>query len=338
MARLLEEFGSPAAAFRAKEREWPERAGIPARLYRLAHSRETEQEARRVRNECRQLGISLIALGEPEYPEMLASIHDPPPILYLRGRLPAPARLAHCVAIVGTRKPSSDGLSFAYRIAAELAEAGLVIVSGLAVGIDSRVHRAVVGSDGVGIGVLAGGLDAVHPANNRQLASDLCRRGCLLSEQPPGTSLRRSHFVARNRLISGLSRAVMVVEAGERSGALITADFALEQGRSVLAMPGRPGDARVAGSLRLLRDGAAVAVTAGDVAFDLGLSLPAKSRRGLPELGFASELFAAGSVSFDAIVAASGLSPPVLLAKLGRLELDGRIARGSDGRYYLASS
>jgi DNA processing protein len=235
---------------------------------------------------------------------------------------------------VGTRKASDHGRAFAYRVAAELSEMGAVVVSGLATGIDAEAHKGVVDRQGVGIAVLAGGLDRVHPWANRGLARDLCERGCLLSEHPPGTSPRRGYFAGRNRLISGLSRALAVVEAGVGSGALLTAEFALEQGRPVFVMPGRPGDLRVAGSLPLLRDGANLLLSALDIAAELGLEAEGLDRAPLREVGDDGTLFAGKGASLDAMVAASGLSAPLLLARLSQLELAGRIRRGDDGLYY----
>ncbi|MEX2540381.1 MAG: DNA-processing protein DprA, partial [Trueperaceae bacterium] len=232
-------------------------------------------------------------------------------------------------------KPSSHGLAFAHRLSSDLARSGAVVVSGLATGIDTEVHKAVVANAGVGIAILPGGLRDVHPPVNRKLAERLCQNGCLLSEHPPGTSLRRGHFVGRNRLISGLSKAVAVVEAGSGSGALLTADFALEQGRSVFAMPGRPGDALVAGNLRLLQEGANILLSADDIADELGLIVASGASGEIPGIAGGRNLFASGSASFDAILAASGLTTPELLARLARLELGGRIRRGADGLYYL---
>jgi DNA processing protein len=334
IAKLLGAFGSPQAALAAPAKAWEEE-GVQPGLRRLARSRACLQLADRVRHQCDRLGLSLVALTSPAYPSSLLAIHDPPSILYVRGSLPAQTALSRAAAIVGTRKPSSQGLAFTHRIAGELAQVGAVIVSGLALGIDAEAHRATVRVGGIGIAVLPGGLDSVHPPVNSALAEQLCERGCLVSEQPPGSNLRRGHFVGRNRIISGLSRAVLVVEAGQRSGALLTAEFAAESGRTVFAMPGRPGDFRVVGSLALLRDGAMLALSSDDIALELGLGRATSARSGLSELGAAAHLLSQGSASFDSILHASGLSPPALLAALGRLELAGRVRRGPDGHYYL---
>jgi DNA processing protein len=331
VARLLARFGTATAALAASEREWQAEAGVSAALRRTVR---TVRPIDQLREECARQGIAIVALDCAEYPAALAAIFDPPPVLFVRGKLPPADAFDRGVAVVGTRKPSGQGLAFAYRLAADLARAGALTVSGLAMGIDAEAHRAVVRAGGIGVAVLPGGLDRVHPPANRQLADELCERGCLISEHPPGSAIRRGNFVGRNRLISGTARAVAVVEAGERSGALLTADFACEQGRAVYAMPGRPGDERVAGNLRLLQDGAGLLLSAADIANELRLPAAESMRAGLPELGRAARLLSGGA-SFDAILAASELEPPELLARLGRLELEGRVGRALDGRYYL---
>lgn len=334
LARLLQAFGSAECALAAGPDEWRELAQVSPELW--AGTRDTRL-MEQVLRQCDRFGIGIVTLGDSEYPSALSMIYDPPAVLYVKGSLPDAATLAGTVAIVGTRKPSSAGLSFTYRLAADLCRAGAVVVSGLALGIDSEAHRAAVAGDGVGMAVLPGGLDSIYPPVNRGLAAAIVQNGCLLSEHPPGSSLHRRQFVGRNRLISGIAKAVAVVEAGVRSGALTTADFALEQGRSVHVMPGRPGDARVAGSLQLLADGAHLLLTASDIAAELDLLQPSSLPRSLPELGSvdAGRLFQSGSASFDAILAASGMGPPQLLTALGRLELAGRLRRGDDGLYYL---
>jgi DNA processing protein len=330
-ARLLSRFGTAAAALAASEGEWRAEAGVPVALRRAVG---TARPIDQLREECARQEISIVPLNSAQYPEALSAIYDPPPVLYIRGRSPPADAFERSVAVVGTRKPSSQGLAFANRLAGDLSRAGAVIVSGLAMGIDAEAHRAVVRSGGTGIAVLPGGLDRVHPPANRQLAAELCKRGCLISEHPPGSAIRRGNFVGRNRLISGLARAVAVVEAGERSGALLTADFACEQGRAVLAMPGRPGDERVAGNLRLLQEGAGLLLSADDVVAELRLPAGEPSRIGLPELGPAAGILAGGA-SFDAILAVSRLEPTEPGQERGRLELEGRVQRAVDGRYYL---
>lgn len=261
--RLVADHGSAEAALRALP-EIARAAG--AENYRIC-------EADRVRDELRRgaaAGARLILHGTPAYPAALAGISNAPPLLWAQGRLD----LAHrpVVALVGARNASSLGHRMVRALAHELGEAGFVIVSGLARGIDSSAHQASL--PGGAIAVMAGGVDVVYPAENTALAGELARDGLCLSEQPMGTPPQARHFPARNRIISGLARAVIVVEAAARSGSLITARDALDQGRDVLAVPGHPFDARAAGCNMLIRDGAALVRSAADVIEAIG---PAQS-------------------------------------------------------------
>lgn len=337
VGRLLEKFDTPRAAMDASARKWREEAGVSAALHRAAGSEAVKVAAQEVRSRCHEAGIEIVPLGSSRYPPELATIYDPPLVLYALGKLPEPNEFRMAVAIVGTRKASSQGLSFAYRLGSELARAGAPIVSGLAIGIDAEAHRGALAAGGRCVAVLPGGLDAIHPPGNSELGQRLLERGCLLSEWPPGTPLQKGLFVGRNRIISGLVPIVVIVEAGSRSGALRTAEFALEQGRTIFAMPGRPGDPRMKGSLALLRDGASVVVEPEDVALALGLGRagPHPQLRRPAELGTAGELLASGNATFDDLLEACGLSPSQLLALLGRLELSGQVRRNGDGSYRL---
>ncbi len=207
------------------------------------------------------LGARLIVYGEPDFPLRLAAIDPPPPVISVLGALHLAERKA--VAIVGSRNASAAGAKLAATIARDLGQAGFTIVSGLARGIDAAAHQASL--DTGTIGVLAGGLDIVYPEENRALQTRIAERGALVSEMPPGTRPQARHFPRRNRLISGLSLAVVVVEAAMRSGSLITARFALEQGRDVFAVPGSPLDPRARGSNSLIKDGAALVESADDI-------------------------------------------------------------------------
>jgi DNA processing protein len=206
------------------------------------------------------------------YPALLARIADPPPRLWLRGN--PRALVAPCVALIGSRAASSYGLQVAERLAADLARAGVTVVSGLARGVDSAAHRGAL-TTGRTVAVLGSGVDVIYPPEHAELAERILRReGALLSELPPGTPPRRGHFPRRNRLISGLSLAVVVIEASTRSGSLQTARFALEQGREVLAVPGTILGDRFRGSHALLRDGAKLVESASDILEELRLPDP----------------------------------------------------------------
>jgi DNA processing protein len=250
---LINRFGGAAAALAAL----PDLARARGRTIRIPHpeaiAREIEAAAR--------LGVRFVLSGEAEYPAALIEIDAPPPVLALRGR---PDLLERpCVAIVGARNASAPGRRMAARLARGLSEAGYTIVSGLARGIDAEAHRESLA--GGTAAVLAGGLDRPYPPENAALYDEILARGLALSEMPLGLSPRGRDFPRRNRLVSGLSRAVIVVEAARRSGSLITARFAAEQGREVFAVPGSPLDPRCEGSNDLLRAGASIATAVEDV-------------------------------------------------------------------------
>src|SRR5438067_1894559 len=218
-------------------------------------------DAEREIKAARAFGVRLVATGEDDYPERLAMIDDAPPLLAVRGQ---PAVLGKpMIAIVGARNASAAGLKFAERLARDLGEAGFAIASGLARGIDAAAHRASTKTGTVA--ALAGGQDCIYPPENAPLADVIAAEGALITEMPMGWSPRARDFPRRNRLISGLAIAVVVIEAAQRSGSLITAKLALEQGREVFAVPGSPLDPRCAGTNGLLKQGAAIVTEADDV-------------------------------------------------------------------------
>ena len=210
----------------------------------------------------RRAGARLIRWDSPDYPPALRDIDGAPPILWLRGD--AKWLVAAPVAVIGARNASSLGLRMARGMAMGLGQAGHCVVAGLARGIDTAAHNAAL--DTGTVAVMAGGIDVIYPAENAVLAAQIAEQGALVSEQPPGTEPQARHFPLRNRIVSGLSRAVVVIEAAHRSGSLITAKAALDQGREVMAVPGHPMDARAAGCNGLIRDGATLVRSAADVA------------------------------------------------------------------------
>lgn len=208
--------------------------------------------------------IGVLSGADDAYPSLLESIYDPPPVLFYRGSL-SPLE-STCVAVVGTRSASPGGRQTASRLAAGLAGFGVTVVSGLAAGIDGAAHRgALERGENTTVAVLGNGLETVYPHRHRELQSRIAREGLLLTEYPPDAGPKREHFPARNRIISGLSRAVIVVQAGARSGAIITADLALEQGREVYAVPGAVDDERHTGCHRLIKEGAGLVESPEDV-------------------------------------------------------------------------
>ncbi len=266
------------------------------------------------------------------YPPLLAAIHDPPAALWLRGGADAELLARPAVAVVGARACSAYGRAVARSLARDLAAAGVVVVSGMARGVDGEAHRGALEGGGPTVAVLGCGIDRDYPAAHAELARRICESGLIVSEYEPGVEPAPWRFPARNRIIAGLTRAVVVVEARERSGALITVDFALEQGRDVLVVPGEITSALSAGANALLRHGAAPALSADDVLEAIGVS-PPPSRRPEPE-GDAGRVLAAlraAPATADELARATGLPAGDVAALLTALELDGLVEAGEDG-------
>ncbi|MDF1871415.1 MAG: DNA-processing protein DprA [Vannielia sp.] len=339
--RLLHEHGSAAAALEALPKVAAD-AGV--RKYNLF----PESQARRELAAGKRAGARLICHSDRHYPASLREIPDAPPLLWARGDLELPAR--PMIAIVGARNASSLGLRMATRLAATLAEAGLAIASGLARGVDTAAHKASLASGTVA--VVAGGVDVVYPSENARLMGDIAEGGLILSEMPPGLKPQARHFPKRNRIISGIARAVVVVEAGARSGSLITARGALDQGREVMAVPGHPLDARASGCNMLIRDGALLVRGADDVLEALGEMPLARSERQITAPPVASETGAPGRrtlrdtnalhqeilsrlgpapIAEDQLARDLSLPARYLSEGLTSLELDGQITRQPGG-------
>ncbi|MDO8860071.1 DNA-processing protein DprA [Haliea sp. E1-2-M8] len=344
LRRLLQHFGSPEALWQAEPRALGEAgAGAGARAD-LATARRRGRHPDAPRDIDRQVDALLavdgrvIALGAPDYPLLLAAIHDPPPLLYLRGN--AGLLQAPQLAMVGSRKASPPGIRFAQELAAAAVRVGLAVTSGLALGIDGAAHRGALEAGGTSVAVMATGVDTIYPRRHDGLARQLLEKGCLVSEFAPLTPALPEHFPARNRIISGLALGVLVVEAAVPSGSLITAGTALEQGREVFAVPWFPGHAGGRGCLRLLRDGAAMVESIDDILAELGalfqcqLELAPAPRETtaagtsrswlLPLVGFEV-------VTVEALVAASGRTVAEVLAALSSLELERSIVRHGGG-------
>jgi DNA processing protein len=274
------------------------------------------------------------------YPEALNDLGDPPAVIFGRGGIPLFESLAsdEMVTVVGSRRPSSYGGELAAKLGGELAVAGLVVVSGMAMGIDACAHRGALEAGGLTVAILGTGVDVPYPARSLRLYDDIVDRGLVLSELPPGTTARRWTFPARNRIMGALGRMTVVVEARERSGSLITASMAEDLGREVGAVPGRVGSSPAAGTNALLRDGGSVIRGADDVLDSiLGVGVRHSAiRRGPsldPELAGVLDLVERGSSSADALARASALEPGPLAAALVRLELSGYLRSDSGGRY-----
>jgi DNA processing protein len=261
-----------------------------------------------------------------EYPRLLAAIPDPPAALWLRGDAAADVLARPAVAVVGARACSSYGRSVARSLGRELAAAGLVVVSGLARGIDAEAHRGALDAGGITVAVLGCGIDRDYPAAHRELAHRIVEKGLIVSEYEPGTEPAPWRFPARNRIIAGLCRATVVVEARERSGALITADFALEDGREVMVVPGEITSAVSAGSNALLRLGATPVTATADVLEAYGIEIlpPAPTTPG-GLAGVVLEQLSFGPASIDELARAIGTASGEIAAALIELELTGRV-------------
>jgi DNA processing protein len=305
-----------------------------------------DDEARREIDRLSLLGGKLIACVEPEFPAPLAALEPPPPLLAVLGR--ADLLQSDIVAIVGARNASALGMRFTTTLAGDLGREGFVIASGLARGIDRAAHEAALESGTVA--VMAGGIDVVYPHEHRDLYEKIAARGAIVSEMPIGVTPQARHFPRRNRIISGLSRGVVVIEAAERSGSLITANYALEQGREVFAVPGSPLDPRARGANRLLRDGATLTEGAEDVLSVLHPSSarePAAAIWQMPDAPPADvtvcatddtvrkaveEKISPAPVEIDELVRQCAAPAPLVLTVLLELELAQRIRRHAGGR------
>ncbi|MCC6125938.1 MAG: DNA-protecting protein DprA [Pirellulales bacterium] len=330
--KLLERFGTPAAVLAAAPSELREIEGVgPKLLQKIVGEEHRQYDAAAEIAVCREMGIDILAEKHPGYPRLLKEIHDPPGVLFLRGELKPQDALA--IGIVGTRHATPYGLRQAERLAASLSRAGLTIVSGLARGIDAAAHRGALSAGGRTIAVLAGGVMNIYPPEHDKLAAEVAARGALLSEAPPHMEPLAGTFPQRNRLISGLSLGVIVVEAADRSGALITARHAYEQGKEVFAVPGSVENRASKGCHGLIRDGAKLVETADDVLEELGPLVEAAPRDDGVVVHHPAELLLneverqilaaipAESTPLDAVIAATGLPVPQVLATVSVLEM-----------------
>src|SRR5690242_9657021 len=327
---LLEGFGSARGVWKAGPADW-QAAGLDARsVAALAQQRERIEPEAEVERLVR-LHIGALRTIDPAYPRLLQEIPLPPPVLYVRGGLAPQDEWA--LAIVGTRRASPYGRQMTERLAGELARQNITIVSGLARGIDTVAHLAALEAGGRTLAVLGCGPDLVYPPENAKLAARIVECGALVTEFPPGTQPEAGNFPARNRLISGLSLGVLVTEAPETSGALITTRFAAEQGRDVFAVPGNITNRGSIGANRLIQDGAKLVLEANDVLSELNLHMVPQQqemRELLPEnateAAILAHLGAAGEPQhIDAICRATGLGAAAVSGTLVMMELKGLV-------------
>ncbi|MFA5134311.1 MAG: DNA-processing protein DprA [Patescibacteria group bacterium] len=287
-------------------------------------------------------GQTIITIQDERYPALLKEIHSPPALLYIRGTLPPDGVPA--LAVVGTRRTSPYGRTITPRLVGDLARAGITIVSGLALGIDALAHRAALDAGGTTAAVLGCGLDTVYPRTNINLACSIIEQGgCLLSEYPPGTEPLRGHFPARNRIIAGLSKAVLVIEGADDSGSLITARCALDQNRDVLAVPGNITSARSRGPNALIKMGAALIMDTEDVLNALGVEANTPTgQQCAPKLDTDEEkilwdLLSSGPLHIDEINRMCKLNTSTINATLSMLEVKGAVQHLGGMRYTQAA-
>ncbi len=282
-------------------------------------------------------GARILYAGSPGFPRIVDEIPDPPAILFCIGDVDRfTSRPA--VAMIGSRRASQYGLRVARSLSAGIAVQGVGIVSGLARGIDGEAHRGCLDAGGLTLAILGCGIDVVYPPEHADLAAEISLHGAVVSEFPPGTAPDAYNFPTRNRLISGFSQAVVVVEAGDRSGTMITVDAALEQGRDVFAVPGEITRAGSRGTNRLIREGAMVATCPADILEAVGICLPTDAG-GVPaeggDLPPVLEALAGGPAHFDELVRATGTAAAELQSDLLLLELSGRVVKRQGGFYSL---
>jgi len=345
-AELLRIFDSPSEIYKADAVELARTGLLSRENINAILSAEFRKAVDRTIEEIDRNHIEVIPLNSSDYPEILKNIHDPPICLYVKGKLYAdePA-----VAVVGSRRASGYGISQAKRISAELAGYGICIISGMARGIDTAAHIGALSANGRTVAIMGCGLDIVYPPENRKLMEQIIETGAVVSEYPPGTEPAPHNFPVRNRIVSGMAVGVLVVEAGEKSGSLITAQLALEQGRDVYALPGNVVNVNSRGTNRLIQDGAKLVTSAEDILDELcwfntkNISYPDKYRSGKTagfELGSEEkdvlELLHYESLNIDEIKSRLSIGLPILHSILLSLEMKGLIKREPGGRYRIA--
>lgn len=337
---LLKHFGSPRAAWSASTKELAGAPGVGEEGPEGLARRRSELDPVKEDEKLRYAGVNFICHDDPGYPENLLQVFDPPPVVFIKGSLVSPDKLS--VAVVGSRKPSPYGLLVAEKLAKDLAALGITVVSGMARGIDTAGHKGALAGSGRTVAVLGCGPDVVYPRENVKLMDKIVDNGAVISEYPLGTPPEPWHFPARNRIISGLSLGTVVVEAAEKSGALITADFALEQGRDVMAVPGNVVSPLSRGPHKLIRQGARLVEGAGDIIDEMGLErlfpIPEESAGRTAKMSVEEEsvyrLLSLEPVTLDELIDRTGFPPQKVMAALMYLEIKG-LTRQMPGKLYV---
>jgi DNA processing protein len=340
LRKLLDRFGSPQEILHATAAALSQVDGVgPEAARSISGWKDTvrlDEELARIE----KAGARVLTWSDPSYPRLLKEIHDPPVVLYMLGDLSPQHR--HAIGVVGTRKPTHYAADCAKKLSYQLAHAGITIVSGLARGVDTFAHQAALAAKGQTLAVIGSGLDRLYPPENRELATRIAEAGgAVLSEFPMTTGADKQTFPMRNRIISGLSFGLLIIEAGVRSGALISANQAGDQGRSIYAVPGRIDNPNAIGSNRLIQQGAKLVLSAADILDDLGVLFPEKPELAPPPLpaglGAAEtailKALHSEELSVDGIIASTGLPVHEVSACLMGLEMRGLIKNLPGSRF-----
>lgn len=348
LRKLLLVFQAPEAIFELKDpKQLSEMTGIPLELAERIFEAKQAIIPKKILDESNRQGITLVHFLEESYPKNLSAVYDPPVILYVKGKLLPEDQFA--IGIVGSRRSSGYGIQVASRFASELAEKGITIISGLALGIDRAAHEGALRAKGRTIAVLGSGIDVIYPAENRKLFEAIPESGALVSEFPLGVEPRPFHFPKRNRIIAGLSLGVLVVEAGEKSGSLITARLGADEGREIYAIPGRIDNPYSRGVHRLIREGAKLVTSPDEILEDLYpvlkgscqkegiLSSESENDPTLPkEEATVLNLLGEDALSPDALAEKLPLDSNQILEILTRLEMSQKVKRLWGGRFVKA--
>lgn len=336
--KLVNQFGSPEQVLTASSAELKRTGLLSEKMVSQIRSGSWLAGAEQEFHRARQTGVRIVTADDPHFPEDLRNTPDPPLFLYVKGELSQDA----CIAVVGTRNPTHYGLTVTHRIGYELAAAGLTVVSGMARGIDTQAHRGALAAKGRTTAVLACGIDVVYPPENGRLMQEIALNGAVVTENAFGTKPEAGYFPARNRIISGLSKGTVIIEATEDSGSLITAEYTREQGRRLFAVPGNIGSPSSRGANSLIKQGATLVESADDILRSVGIGRsPVDSEKRLPvqpvltgEEDSVYRRITNEPKHIDVLLAQTGTAPGMLSGVLINLELKG-LVRQLPGKYYV---
>ena len=339
--KLIEYFKDPALIWHSSEEELKKLPFLPRNIIEKLIDRQMRKDTHNLLEKIQSEYIDVITFNDEYYPEYLKNIYDPPVAIYVRGKL---IKDETTIAVVGSRNATTYGLGMAESLSHDLSKKGITVASGMARGIDSRAHTGALKAGGRTIAVLGCGLNIVYPYENKELMKKICDNGAVISELLPGVPPIPFNFPARNRIISGISKGVVIIEANERSGSLITANYALEQGRDVFAVPGNINSRNSIGTNRLIRDGAKIVLDVADILDELNLSngvnnISCKINKRSPFADFDSEektiaeKLMEGPVHIDTIARDCGFSVQLVGSVLVMLELSGFVEQ-LPGKFY----